>query len=1545
MYTSFLLPLYKNIEANPMKRALKWASALILTPVLLIVILMAAFYIPPVQRWVVKEISEYASEQSGLDITMEKARISFLLDLDLHNLNVSDHGKEVLNVEKAIVDLNLWRILALKIGVEAVELQNGNIDTRELIATLRLKGQLKDFNLRADNVDLKHNNIILNGANIAGCDLDIALKDTTVIDTTESKPVTWGFDIEKIAITDSRIMLHMPYDSMTLQTGLKEALLEDGDIDLEHSIYRVKRLKIVADSLHYDLPYQPVLTEGLDPSHIALYNFSTDLENAVFKQEDNYLAVNLKQLQLKERCGLNIDTLQANIIMDSTSLMVQGLKLATMHSRASGDADIHWNALSPQPSRPRRELSTALRARIGHQDFLALAGNYLPSDLKRVYPAQPLEMDIAAYGNIDSMNIADSRITIPTVIDIRTNGYATNLMDSLHLSADMKWDIKTMNLNFVKQYLGLHDVNLPPMTLHADTRLKDSKKLTADALLQEGKGNMHLNGNIDLSRMAYEAKMRINDFQIHDFLPHDSIYNLTAKANIQGVGTDPLSPYTSFETRADIEQLRYASWDLDSVQVLAKLKRGEGRLEMSSNNDLLRLQACAETSIQERKMKASNFYLDLNHINLYALGLAKKRVKASMVMHMEGDSDFSQTHNLTGSIRALEMVVNDTIFHPEDMDVSAHLTPTSLNAKASAGDLEFNLESTQGLDSLLARTNNFMAELGREIDSLRLDQDTLKTLLPYVNVHLRSGQKNPVYNILNHVVGYQYKIFHLELASNPDDGLKGDGYVHHLNTGAILLDTITWNIRQLKEGVSMTGKVKNGPKNKVACFESTINTNLTANGAAAHLLFLDAKGQKGIDLGMQADVTPDALNVHFKPLNPVIAYRNFKLNPDNYIRLIKGNKVNALLDLLADDGTGLKLYSTDNEEAQQDLSLSINHLNLGELSSVIPFMPMIEGFLHGDLHYMQADSTITISTDMTVRGMKYEGTGMGDIGMNLVYLPNADGSHYVDGIVTQNNRDIAYMNGKYWERNEEGQIEATAELNRLPFSLANAFMPPGTIKMAGYALGNLEVKGSASNPILTGIVTTDSLFITAEEYNINLRIPNDTLICNQSHIELQQIKAYAAGNNPLTLDGSIDFSNLEEIQLNLNMATKNYQLINAPKTRDALAYGKVFVDVNSRIWGTLDDLKVRGALNVLGNTDVTYVLKDSPLTVEDQLSDLVTFCDFTDTLNVKMEEVANKHMDVQMNVTIDPTVKVHCLLSDDGRDRIELEGGGNITMTYDLQNEFQMFGRYTIDEGTMRYSLMAIPLNDFKIAGGSYVEFVGDIMNPRLNIAASERVKASVTENGAPKNVAFDVGLKITQTLDDMGLQFTLDAPEDMTVQNELTTMSEEERGRIAVTMLVTGMYLNDNSDMQGGFNASNTMNAYLQGAINNLAGQALSNTVDLNFGIENSTHQGGEQTTDYSFSFRKRFWGNRVSIIIGGKISTGKNAVNTGQTIIDNVAMEYRLDKNSSRYVKLFYNRNYESLLDGEITEMGAGLLLRKRAEHVRDLFIFRNKKKEKKK
>lgn len=57
--------------------------------------------------------------------------------------------------------------------------------------------------------------------------------------------------------------------------------------------------------------------------------------------------------------------------------------------------------------------------------------------------------------------------------------------------------------------------------------------------------------------------------------------------------------------------------------------------------------------------------------------------------------------------------------------------------------------------------------------------------------------------------------------------------------------------------------------------------------------------------------------------------------------------------------------------------------------------------------------------------------------------------------------------------------------------------------------------------------------------------------------------------------------------------------------------------------------------------------------------------------------------------------------------------------------------------------------------------------------------------------------------------------------------------------------------------------------------------------------------------------------------------------------ALEYRLDASGTRYIRLFHDKNYDSVLEGEITETGLGLVLRKKMDRLSELFIFKRKKK----
>jgi hypothetical protein len=185
-----------------------------------------------------------------------------------------------------------------------------------------------------------------------------------------------------------------------------------------------------------------------------------------------------------------------------------------------------------------------------------------------------------------------------------------------------------------------------------------------------------------------------------------------------------------------------------------------------------------------------------------------------------------------------------------------------------------------------------------------------------------------------------------------------------------------------------------------------------------------------------------------------------------------------------------------------------------------------------------------------------------------------------------------------------------------------------------------------------------------------------------------------------------------------------------------------------------------------------------------------------------------------------------------------------------------------------------------------------------------------------------------------MGLQFIIDAPEDNTVNGELQTMSTEERGKVAVTMLTTGMYLADGNT--NGFSVNSALSSFLQSEINNLAGAALK-TIDLSVGIDNTTDASGSMHTDYSFKFAKRLFDNRLKIEIGGVVSSGSNNVmGQKQSFFDNVSMEYRLNQDATKNLKIFYKQNVYDWLEGYNSEYGAGFVWRRKLDNFWDIFRF---------
>ncbi|MGL5272534.1 MAG: translocation/assembly module TamB domain-containing protein, partial [Phocaeicola sp.] len=864
-----------------------------------------------------------------------------------------------------------------------------------------------------------------------------------------------------------------------------------------------------------------------------------------------------------------------------------------------------------------------------------------------------------------------------------------------------------------------------------------------------------------------------------------------------------------------------------------------------------------------------------------------------------------------------------------------------VTAYMQAGDLDLSFSTATGMDKLPLQINRWVAKAMEQWSKKEINQEVLKSLYPTVDFKITSGKQNPIYNILS-MNGITYDSLYIDLNTSPLFGINADFTLSNLHTDSLSIDTISIHIKQELESIILKSNVVSSAKPKQEAFEVKVDGELNANRISILLQHLNARKEKGVYLGVAASLEKEGVRLSLFPEEPTIIYRPFKLNKENYFFLGNKGKIEGNIQLYDTQGSGLHLFTTNEDStAIHDISLGLYKIDLKEFRRVIPYMPNLEGVLGLNAHYVATDNNFTVSTDIEASQFKYEGSNLGDWELSMVYLPREDKGHSVDGYLLHNNTEVARLGGVYLpEKADKGGLAAGIEFKSFPLDIANPFIPEHIAELNGYMNGVLIAKGDPLNPVLNGEVKFDSTAIFLPDFSANFNFDTRTIKVTDSKMEFDKYAIYTKGQNPFTIDGAIDLTNFEQIKFDLNLNADNYELLNAPKTKRSMVFGKVYVDVRATVKGAIEELSMRGNMNLLGKTDVTYVMKDAPLTVNDRLNDLVEFVNFNDTITSEenaMRQVAINGMDIAMTINIAQSAQVQVQITPDGSNYVSLEGGGNLSFQYTPQGDMYLYGRYALISGEMKYQIPVIPLKTFKVLNGSYVEWTGNPMNPNMNITATETVRASVAEDGkASRMVSFNTGVKISQQLESPGLNFVLTAPEDAALQEKLNALSAEERGKLAVTMLVTGMYIGEGSST-GSFNANSALNSFLQSEISNIAGKAL----DINLGMESVNDETtGSKRTDYNFQFARRFWNNRFRIVIGGTVSTGKTA-NQADSFIDNIAIEYRLDQSGTRYVKLFHEKNYESILEGEIVETGVGLVLHRKMSRLDELFIFKSKKK----
>ena len=1513
-----------------MKKAFWWILGILLSPVLLFVLLTFLIYLPPVQNWLVDKVAAYASEQTGMEITVNHVDLSFPLDLGVDGIRVIHQPDTIADVERLVVDVQLLPLFGGKVVVNQLEINNTQLNTNGFVESAKVKGRFSRLFVKSDGIDLHRETVEVNGARLEDAQLDIALNDSVPEDTTTSQN-RWKIHIDEALVQRSDIALHMPGDTMSVRMHMGSLTAREAQVDLETETYTVQQVDWDNGALQYDQNFQPRI-DGLDYNHLDLSHISIGIDSIYY--HDPTLRLVMRHVALREKSGLQVTDLTGPVEMENGTLRLPKFHLKTPDSEIAVEMDMPLNLMD---SIAPGHLQLRLRAQVGKKDVMVFLAD-MPQGFRDRWPDSPLQVAGTLSGNMQHMKFSDLEMTLPSAFHATVTGYADHLDNPKQLRADVQFQAQGGNLGFLLQMLPRQmqrDYRIPN-GIRAEGRVKaDGANYTFDVTANEDKGRVKLQGQLNADLMRYDATLHVDQLNVHHFMPRDSIYTVTADVKVKGQGTDFLSPRTQLTADAQVQHLRYGHWNLDNMTAQATIRNGHALVDVLSDNPLVNGRLNVDALLNTKKLNAT-ITADLNTVNLYKMRLVDKPLSLGLCGHVDVTSDMKLTHYVSGLISDITVRDSSKALRSEFVGLHLNTNTDTTIVRAQSGDFIVKLDGSGNYEQLLKQLTILSDTASAQFSNKIIDQPALRRLLPTMKVHVESKRDNPLVTILKSQ-GVDFTQLLFDMATSPETGVNGNGYVHSLTYDDVRLDTINFRLTQRKNHLSFGGQIRNNKKNPQFVFNALFDGILQERGATFGVRYYDSDNKLGARIGAQAEMLDSGLNVRLMPETPTLGYKLFKLNADNYIFLGNNKRVKANIDLLAEDGMGVKIYSEESDPtALQDVTVSLNKFNLDEVTSVIPYMPRMTGMLHGDYHVVQdAEGHLSVASDMSVRDMTYERSPIGNVSTELLYLQQGDSAHVVEARLMKDDAEIGLLSGTYYHVGG-GSLDAMLQLEHMPLNIVNGFVSDHLFGLQGYGDGKMTVRGPLSRPQVNGEIYLDSSYVESVPYGVSLRFDNDPVRIVDSKLLLDNFTLYSYNENPLNIQGSVDFSDLDRVMVDVRMRARNFQIIGAKENPHSVAYGKAFVNVFASMRGPADNLNMRGRLEVLGTTDMAYILRDTPLTTDNHLDNLVKFKDFSDTAQVVVNRPPLNGFTMDMTLDVSMGAHIMAYLNADHSNFIDLMGGGTLRMLYTPTDNLRLTGRYTLSNGEMKYSLPVIPLKTFVIQNGSYIEFTGDPMNPTLNITATERTKATVTgSNGAGRSVDFDCGVVVTKTLKDMGVVFTLDAPEDMQLHSELQSMSVEQRGKLAVTMLTTGMYLADGNTQP--FSMNSALSSFLNSEISNITGNAL-RTLDLSFGVDQSLDGTGQTHTDYSFKFAKRFLNNRLKIAVGGKVSSGAELQQRNKSFFDNVSLEYRLDDSANKYLTLFFQNNSYDWLDGYTQKYGGGFIWRRRIQRFTDIFRFKD-------
>lgn len=1321
--------------------------------------------------------------------------------------------------------------------------------------------------------------------------------------------------------------------------------------------------------IRYDVLSLPGKAKGFDAGHLYFSDISAKLGLKIAPK--NHYLIWIDKFQAIEKCGLKIDQMKLQAKMSEKGFNMKDFELQTVNSTLEISAlDAKYNnfsAFSHFADSVKFD-ATNIRLTVVPADFNCLFPSFgnLTKPVKITIAAQGMLSDMTCkrlYVNMQEQLVFDANITLKGLPDIQ-NLFMNGQIEMLRITPEGLEYLSGVMTNHFAQIPVLRNLGTINYMGHINT-VEKHWILTGDFATAAGNIGTDIqlskNGNI----IQYEGKVNTDAFQLDMLFPEKKRFGKVAfDVLVKGI-QDPLNGFSG-TVDGNVPHIYYNGYDYQNLSLNGSFDKMEfeGKASLDDENARLLFSGLMNFSKTSPRFR---FDLYADKINLEPLNLTKKTGSSGLSFHVHSDFEGRTVDELLGQIAidSLHVYNNQKSFHLSHLDLVAAQDPGSRHILISSplinGEIWGNYKFSTLTKSIRTLARAYFPSLIKpEIPGFSSNNN--------FNFHCSVAPSPDLAKILDLPFVLDDM---LEIQGFYNDGLgkfrvKAD--VQNLTYGKTPAQSVGLLFENPQKDLKFIAFAQIGSGEKEMKFNMDArslndNTILKFNISNSAVKTYSGNIQSSIHFSRRSDGELQ-VGANLKQSDIIVNDSVWQIHPTSF--RWENERLFVEDFQLTHSGQFIKIQGTASKNSSDTLSVLMNSFSLDDLFAILPKTNSnihLGGLVSGHAECMRLLKDPAMNADLTVDHFSFNHSVLGYLTAKSKWN-NALKALVLDAVIRSNvesegvNRKVATASGAYFPSSDSLFLSINGD--RLPLGFLDPYLGKIMYKMTGVASGNIHLIGPLKHLGVYARAYVENASFGVQMLNTRYYF-SDSVLVSPRIIVFRNVEVKDKEGNRAKATGIIRHNYFKKMQTSIDIQARNLLAMDIPPSSNAYFYGRAYGTGTVSINGPQDNIMIDVNMHTEDKTNATISFLDNAEVAEYSFINFVQKKKVNEDFDLDFKKkrpvlpTFNTPTNLTVNLQIEATPNAELTLITDpsSGDEIKARGNGAIRAVINEANDIQLFGRYTIENGSYKFIYENLLRRDFTIERGGSITFSGDPFAAELNIKANYTVNAKLSDLLAASDISslnlnrssipVNCVLKLNGELQRPGILLDLAYPsadDDLRRRIANVINTDEMMNQQIVFLMLFGRFStptysasqtqSTTSNMSTVLNTTiSTVSSQLNNMITDVFGQS---KMSFDFDYRNAAYELGAPG-EWKVGMSGKWLDNRLTF--NGNLGSRENLTQTGKS---QFIGEFDIDikfKNSMKWSAKFFNKaNDNRYFKTALNTQGAGIVYKEDFNKLTDLF-----------